>query len=382
MPFVRHSNLIVNLSVAVLVALGLVMLASTSVWVEEEGQHYHHLTRQAIWVVVGLLVALGAAAGDYRRLREVWPWLLVGACLLLACCYIPGIAVERYGEARWIRVPLIGQFQPSEAAKPVLVIVLAAWFARYQAETRSFWKGFVIPAALLGIPVALIFFEKDMGTAVSVAIAGFAVLFLAGVRIPYLLASSIAGGSLFWHFVRTNENRWNRIMAFLDLEAHKEGFGHQQWRGLLAFGNGGTSGMGLGNGAEKHGYLPLAHSDFIFPVIGEELGLWFTLGTVLCYVLIAVFGLLVAVHASDPFGRLLATGVTAMLVFPAILNIAVTTASVPNTGLPLPFVSYGGSNMVFALGCVGLLASVHRRTALVEHGAMPLEKQRTYAVRL
>lgn len=382
MPFVRHSNLIISLAVAGLVVLGLVMLASTSVWVEDEGQHYHHLTRQSIWVVVGLVAAVAAAAMDYRKLRAIWPWMLLGACLLLGLCYVPGIAIERFGEARWIRVPLIGQFQPSEMSKPVVVIVLAAWFSRYQAETRSLLKGFVIPMALLGIPVALIFFEKDMGTAVSVGAAGFAMLFLAGVRLPYLFVSAAAGGSLFWHFVRTNENRWNRIIAFLDLEAHKELFGHQQWRGLLAFGNGGMSGLGLGNSAEKHGYLPLAHTDFIFPVVGEELGLWFTLGTVLCYVLIAVFGLLVAVHASDPFGRLLAAGVTAMLVVPAILNIAVTTACLPNTGLPLPFVSYGGSNLVFALGCVGLLVSVHRRSVVAEEGALPFEKQRRYAVRL
>jgi cell division protein FtsW len=383
MPFVRHSNLIVSLAVAFLVALGLVMLASTSVWIEGEGQHYHHVTRQAIWVAVGLFVALLAAATDYRNLRQVWPWLLGGACVLLALCYVPGIAIERYGEARWIRVPLIGQFQPSEAAKPVLVIALAAWFAHYQAETRSFWKGFVVPGVLLGLPVALIFFEKDMGTAVSVGIAGFAVLFLAGVRFPYLLVSSVTAGALFWHVVRSNENRWNRIMAFLDLEAHKLDFGLQQWRALLAFGSGGTSGLGLGNGMEKHGYLPFAHTDFIFPMVGEELGLWFTLGIVLCYVLISVFGLLIAVHASDPFGRLLAAGLTAMLVVPAILNIAVTTACVPNTGLPLPFVSYGGSNLVFALASVGLLASIHRRTAVVEHGALPFEKkQRRYAVRL
>jgi len=382
MPFVRHSNLIVNLAVAFLVALGLVMLASTSVWIEDPGQHYHHLTRQALWAGLGLFVALLAAAMDYRKLRQVWPWLLGGACVLLALCYVPGIAIERYGEARWVRVPLIGQFQPSEAAKPVLVIALAAWFAHFRAETRSFWKGFVIPGLLLGFPVALIFFEKDMGTAVSVGVAGGAVLFLAGVRMPYLLISSIGASGMFWHVVRSNENRWSRIMAFLDLEAHKLDFGLQQWRALLAFGAGGMSGLGLGNGAEKHGYLPFAHTDFIFPMVGEELGLWFTLGIVLCYVLISVFGLLIAVQASDPFGRLLAAGLTAMLVVPAILNIAVTTACVPNTGLPLPFVSYGGSNLVFALGCIGLLASIHRRSVVIEHGALPFEKQRRYAVRL
>jgi cell division protein FtsW len=267
----------------------------------------------------------------------------------------------------------------------VVIIVLSAWFARYQAETKKFWRGFVLPMALLGIPTGLIFFEKDMGTAVSVGAAGFAILFVAGTRLPYLLGSVAVGGGLFWHFVRSNENRWNRIVAFLDLEAHKLDVGLQQWRSLQAFASGGVTGRGLGNGAEKHDYLPFAHTDFIFPMIGEELGLWFTLAVVLCFVCVAVFGFLIALHASDPFGRYLAVGVTAMIVVPAMLNIAVTTAVLPNTGLPLPFVSYGGSNLVFALFCAGLLISVHRRAAVVEQGVLPFEKRKpkhSYAVRM
>jgi len=345
-PFNRHSHLFVCFAVATLVGLGLVMLASTSVWVENEGQQYYHLTRQVIWVLVGLGVACVAAGTDYRKLRQHWLLFLLGACFLLALCYVPGVALERNGEARWIKVPGIGQFQPSEVAKPVVVLVLAAWFARYQAETRKFWKGFVWPMALLGIPTALIFFEKDMGTAVSVGTAGFAVLYVAGVRLPYLLASAGAGGGMFWYFVRSNENRWHRIVAFMDLEQYKLGVGLQQWRALQAFGSGGMAGRGLGNGA--------------------------------------VFGFLIAIHASDPFGRLLAVGVTAMIVVPAMLNIAVTTAVLPNTGLPLPFVSYGGTNLVFALACAGLLISVHRRSVVVEQGVLPFEKVRSerYAVKM
>jgi cell division protein FtsW len=221
-----------------------------------------------------------------------------------------------------------------------------------------------------------------MGTAVSVGAAGFIMLFAAGTRIPLLGLTAAGGAGLLWHFVRNNENRWSRIMAFQDLEAHKLDYGLQQWRGLLAFANGGLNGVGFGNGAEKHGYLPFAHTDFIFPVIGEELGLWFTLATVLCYVLITVFGLLIALHASDTFGRLLAVGLTAMLAVPAILNIAVTTAMVPNTGLPLPFVSYGGTNLVFALAGVGLLVSIHRQAIFGARTDMPLEREQSYAVRL
>ena len=148
----------------------------------------------------------------------------------------------------------------------------------------------------------------------------------------------------------------------MDLEANKLGSGLQQWRSIIAFSNGGYNGLGLGNGAEKHGYLPYAHTDFIFPMVGEELGLWFTLGTIFCYVIIAVYGIGVAIYASDAFGRLLAIGLTGLIVIPSMMNIGVTTGLLPNTGLPLPFVSYGGTNLVFTLVAVGLLISIHRRS--------------------
>jgi len=378
----RHSALIVSITVALLVALGLVMLASTSVWIETEGQNYYHLTRQAMWVGIGLAAAVLAASIDYRLLRRWWVVWMVGGCVLLALCYVPAVALSGYGETRWIRVPLVGQFQPSEPAKVMIAVVLAAWFASHQGETKRFWKGFVIPGMLLALPVGLIFFEKDMGTAAAVGVAGFAMLYAAGTRLPYLLVSATGASCVVWHFVRNNENRWSRIEAWQHLEAHKLDFGLQQWRGLLAFGNGGLNGVGLGNGAEKHGYLPFAHTDFIFPMVGEELGLWYTLGAVLCYVLLAVFGLVIAVHASDAFGRLLAAGLTAMLVVPAMLNIAVTTAAVPNTGLPLPFVSYGGTNLTFALACVGLLVGIHRQVMYVESEPLPVDREREYALRL
>jgi cell division protein FtsW len=198
-----------------------------------------------------------------------------------------------------------------------------------------------------------------MGTAASLGAAGLCMIFVAGVRLRYLVPAIIGASYVFYHFVQSDANRWSRIMAFLDLETHKLGYGHQQWRGLLAFGNGGFEGVGVGNGAEKHGYLPFAHTDFIFPMIGEELG-WVAFVVVLCFVTYTVFGFLIAMKANDVFGRLLAIGLTTIIVIPAMVNIGVTTASLPNTGLPLPFVSYGGTNLVITLASVGLLISVHR----------------------
>lgn len=375
----RHAHFVL-LAVAALLGVGLVMLASTSVWTEE-GQDYALLKRQLTSVSVGAVGATLLALFDYRWLRRWWLWIFVGSCVMLALCYTP-LGLERNGEVRWIRMPILGQVQPSETAKLAIVVALAAWYAKYQAETRSWWRGFVVPGALLGVPIVLIFFEKDMGTAVALGAAGFCLLIIAGSRLAYLLPAAVAGAAAFVYFVMIDAHRMARITAFLDLEAHKQEMGFQQWRGLLAFGNGGLDGLGLGNGAEKHGYLPFAHTDFIFPMVGEELGLWFTLGCVLCYVLIAVFGMMIAVNASDHFGRLMAAGATCVIIFPAILNIGVTTAVLPNTGLPLPFVSYGGSNLVFTMAVVGLLVAVHRRSVIARRTELPKIKERKLNIRL
>ncbi len=358
----RRNAIMLCMSTAALVVLGVVMLASTSVWVPD-GAEYSIVKKQSMWAVVGVVSASILAYMDYRILKKWAKWIFALAVLLLITCYIPGLRHEVNGEARWIVLPVIGQFQPSEIGRIGALIGLAAWMAHYQAETRSFKRGFLQPGIIMIVPVLLIFFEKDMGTAAVLGASCFLLLYVAGTRVRYLLPSAALGMAAFYVLVRSNENRWNRIMAFLDLENHKLDFGLQQWRGLLAFGNGGVNGLGLGNGAEKHGYLPFAHTDFIFPMIGEELGLWFTLGTVFCYVIIGIYGIGIAVNAPDPFGRFLAVGVTCSIVIQAALNIGVTTALLPNTGLPLPFVSYGGTNLVFTLAAIGLLVSIHRRSS-------------------
>ncbi|MGB6222234.1 FtsW/RodA/SpoVE family cell cycle protein [Haloferula sp.] len=380
----RYCNIALCTAVAALVALGLVMLASTSAWVRGVEEPYYFFSRQAWMAAFGVVAAFALARLDPKYLRQWWPWILVCSCVLLVLCYVPGIAHESNGEARWIYFPVVNRFQPSEVAKAVTMIALAGWFARWQTETRTLIRGFMIPATLLGIPFALILFETDMGTAVGLGAAGFSVLFIAGTRLLFLLPTTGIGAVAFGFLVRSNENRWSRIEAWLNLEdpVHQLDKGLQQWRALLAFGNGGVNGQGLGNGFEKFGHMPYAHTDFIFPNIGEELGLWGTLGTVLCYVVIAVAGVGIAVSAHNVFNRCLAIGLTAVIVVPAMINIAVTTAVLPNTGLPLPFVSYGGTNLVFTLASVGLLCGIQRRSRLERVKAEPLTANKTYEVRL
>jgi len=208
--------------------------------------------------------------------------------------------------------------------------------------------------------------------------AAFAMMYVAGVRTWLLGLAAGAGATLLGLVVYFNPNRMARIMAFMDpdnVEAQRGAF-FQQWRALLAFGNGGVSGRGLGNGAEKHGYLPFAHTDFIFPIIGEELGLAATLAVILAFVLIAVAGILIAQRAPDRFMSLVAVGLTANIVIPAAVNVGVATAMLPNTGLPLPLVSYGGTNLIFTLVSVGLLCGVYLRSSYQESAAVTTRRSR------
>ncbi len=381
----RNAAIVLCLAVALLVALGLIMLASTSAWVNGvDDDPYFLVKRQGAFAAAGLLAALVAGCIDYRILRRVWIPLLIVGCLLLLLCYVPGVQVVVKGEARWIWAPVIGRFQPSEVAKMVVIIALAAWFAQNQAEAKSFLRGFVLPGLVLGIPVALIFFEKDMGTAVALGGAGFLVMFTAGTRVSLLSLVTVIGILGLYKAVESDPYRRMKFEALLNLddpEVQRKA-GYQQYRAKLALASGGLLGAGLGNGAEKHGYLPEAHTDFIFPVVGEELGLLCTLGIVFSFVLISTSGISIALHASDPFGKLLGLGLTAVIALPALMNIGVATSVLPNTGLPLPFVSYGGTNLIFTLAAVGLLVSLHRRACHAERSEMPLIKEKQLALKI
>jgi cell division protein FtsW len=187
----RHCSTILCIAVAALVALGLIMLASTSAWVRGVENPYHFLSRQTVMVVVGLIAAIVVARWPIEKFRSYAPWMFIVACVLLALCFVPGIGVSIFGSKRWIQVPLIGQFQPSELAKIVVVICLAAWFARWQTEVHTFWRGFVLPGMIAGVPILLIAAETDVGSALSLSVAVGAVLFCVGTRLLYAVPTAL-----------------------------------------------------------------------------------------------------------------------------------------------------------------------------------------------
>ena len=380
----RSASILLCLAVAALVVLGLAMLASTGAWVRGVDETFF-VRKQTMMVVIGVGLAVAAAFFPNEKLRRWVPWFWGATLIMLILCYVPGINVEIYGSKRWIQVPLIGQFQPSELAKIVTVMSLAAWFARWQTEVPTFLRGFVIPGILAGVPILAIAGETDVGSALALSVATGAILYTVGTRMIFVVPTALSVMTAAAFYIRNNENRWSRIEAWLDLESpvHQIGKGMQQYRGLLALGNGGTWGVGLGNGVEKFGKLTFAHIDFIFPVIGEELGLVFTLGVIVCYLIIAVTGTAIAVQATNVFNRCMALGLTCVIVIPAMVNIGVTTAVLPNDGLPLPFVSFGGTSLVFSLVAVGMLVGIHRAShANSGTGQFPLTRDTRLSVRL
>lgn len=380
----RYASTVLCIAVAALVSLGLVMLASTSMWVSGVEDPYHFLQRQTVMVCIGLVAAVTCACIRCDHLRAMAPLMYLFACALLVCCFVPGIAAPELGSNRWIRMPVINRFQPSEMAKIVVIICVASWFARWQTEVASFWRGFVLPGVLAAIPLGLIAVETDVGSAITLSITLAAVFFCIGSRLIYTIPAGLAAVAGATWFLMNDPVRWTRIDGWLDLEnpEHALGVNMQQLRSLYALGNGGPWGVGLGNGTEKFGTLTYAHIDFIGANVGEELGLVAMLVMVLCFVLIAVAGFAITLQAKDVFHRCLALGLTCLIVVPGMQNLAVITAAMPNDGLPLPFVSYGGTSLVFSLAAVGILVGIHFQS----HGPVveeySLEKQVKYAVRL
>jgi len=360
----RKSAYILFLAVLGLLVIGIVMLFSTSAFARDShGDVYFFIKRQAIWFGVGLVVCIFAALTDYHLWQRTWWLWFAMALVILALCYVPHIGMRLNGSRRWIGWGPI-TFQPSELAKVAVIFFLASWFSRYEKTDRKLLVGFILPLAIISLPAVLVLGEVDLGTTALIGTTAFVVMFIAGASPLWLGAVSLTGlGTLLIVATQISE-RMGRLSAFLHPQHFKEDAGLQQMQALIAWGSGGLDGLGLGNGRQKMLYLPYAHTDFIFPIVGEELGLRFSLLVVFLFVVIIVCGTMIALHAKDRFGLLLGCGVVSLLALQAAVNIGVTTSLLPNKGLPLPFISYGGSNLVACMFGVGLLLNIYRQGIL------------------
>ncbi len=318
------------------------------------------LFKQIVWVAVSLLVGGYAAIVnlDWLRNRTI---LIFGLCLFgLVLTLLPGVGVKVNGAQRWIGLGSL-RIQPSEFAKIGMVLLLAKYFSEEQRMIGSLVKGFIVPSMLIGSVCGLIILQPDFGTCFLCGAVGAILMFQAGVGLKWLMPVAGLAVSVFSVLVYFDPVRIRRVTSFLDVEANANDSAYQLWQGMLAFGVGGVEGVGLGMGRQQMYFLPEAHTDFIFPVIGEELGLIATF-----FILIAFFILFFSVgvklrQVSRLHEYLLAMGSLLFVVLQAIINMGVVTGCLPTKGMSLPFISYGGSNLVVTFIFVGLIINVMRR---------------------
>jgi cell division protein FtsW len=360
----RKSAYILFIAVLGMLVIGIVMLFSTSAFARDSHNDvYFFIKRQGLWFGIGLVICAVGALMDYHFWQRTW-WLWFGLALIaLALCFVPHLGMRINGSRRWVGLGPF-TFQPSEIAKIAGVFFLAYWFARDEKTSNSTLHGFILPLVVIAPLLILILWEVDLGTTVLLGATAFAVMFIAGANPILLGLVSFVGLSGMLVVATQMSERMGRLAAFLDPQRFKEDAGLQQMQALIAWGSGGMEGLGLGNGRQKMLYLPYAHTDFIFPMIGEELGLRISLLVVFLFVIIIVCGMMIALHAKDRFGLLLGGGIVSLLGLQAAVNIGVTTSLLPNKGLPLPFISYGGSNLVACLFGVGLLLNIYRQGVL------------------
>jgi cell division protein FtsW len=304
---------------------------------------------------------------DYRVLKDYNSYIFAFTILMLLAVLSPHVGTKVNGARRWLSLGhgSIG-FQPSEFAKTALIICVAWYGERYRRQMDTVKRGLVMPALLVGSLVGLVFVEPDRGTSILMAAVAGGMLFIAGARWKFIIPSLMMCVLLIGISMRGDKMRNDRVEAWKHPELYKTGVGYQTYQGLLALGSGGVLGLGLGESREKLGFLPEKTTDFILPIIGEELGLVATLSIVGAFMLLTFAGFYIAANAPDTFGRLLATGITLLFSIQAFINIAVVTNTIPNKGMPLPFISRGGSNLLIMLINVGLLLSIARKSNVLQ----------------
>jgi len=360
----------------VLLGIGLVMVASTAP-ASNPAQARYLVLKHTLWLAASLVALLLTYSVDYHRLRPFTVPLLLASLASLVAVLFVGATVN--GAKRWFRVGELS-LQPSEFCKLALCLYMADFLAREQERIKTFFKGFVQPMLIMGVAFVLILREPDFGTALLIAMVTFGMLYVAGIRMIHVVPAAIASAPLLVYIAMRMPHVWQRIVTFLNPWAEPQGAGYQIVQSLIALGSGGLTGLGLGNSRQKLLYLPEANSDFVFAIIGEELGLVGAATVVALFALLFWCGLKVARRAPDLYGSLLAFGITFTIGLQAVVNIAVVTCSAPTKGIALPMVSAGGSALVATMAALGLLMNVashiEAETPPAELGAVKLTRKK------
>lgn len=344
-----------------LAAIGVVMVYSSSAIKAQEkyGDPFLFLKKQLLWAVIGLAVMVWAMYRDYRTFQRYAPVLFLASLLFLLLVLIPSVGVKVNGARRWLR--LFGvSFQPSELAKLSIVLLLARFFARNVDRVENFPRGLLPPLIFSGLVFGLIVLQPNFGTAVVLLLAATALCYVAGVRLSHLGIVLLAVGPLAFLLVQTHPYAKARLLTMLDPVHASSKAAYQIHQSFYALGPGGLLGRGLGDSVQKLFYLPESHTEFIFAIVGEEVGFVGALLVVFLFGILLWRGTRIALRAPDLFGTYAAMGITCTIVAQAAINLAVVVGLLPTTGVPLPFLSFGGSSLVTTFLCIGILLSISR----------------------
>ncbi|MBI4226880.1 MAG: putative lipid II flippase FtsW [Candidatus Omnitrophica bacterium] len=357
---------------AMLVAAGIVMIYSASAIQAQEVYHnrWYFLERHVAYAALGVLLSGLVLAMDCQWLRRHLRWLLLISGVLLIAVLVPGLGYEVSGARRWFRLGFLS-FQPSELAQVVVILYLADVLARKQDRLRSFIHGFLPPMLILGTFVGLMLLQPDLGTSVALASVVFLMLFVSGIEMIHLGPALASAIPVLGILIASKPYRVRRILAFANPWADPQGAGFQLIQSLVAIGTGGIWGVGLGQSRQKLFYLPAAHTDFIFSIIAEELGLLGATAILALFLAFVWIGVRIALRATDLFAQLACLGLAGLVGLKALIHMAVATGMVPTKGLPLPFVSFGGTSLIFNLMIVALLLNMGRGRATAPANILP-----------
>jgi cell division protein FtsW len=357
----RQNRIYLAATVFCLICIGVVMIYSSSCVyaLSELKDSAYFLKRHLIFLTIGFIFTLAVMAVDYRILQKYAKPLLLFSVLLLIFVLIPGIGKKSSGAQRWFKLGMIS-FQPSELVKLAVIIYTADFLSRKQKLITDLKQGFIPLMLMMGLVCLLVVKQPDLGTTVEIAVVVLAMMFVAGARMAHLSLIALAAVPVIIYLVTSASYRMARIMAFLDPWQDAQGIGFQLTQSQIAIGSGGWFGVGLGKSQQKLFYLPAAHTDFIYSIIGEEFGLRGTLFIIILFLLLLWHGTRIAIRTVDSFGYYICVGILVMFGMQAAVNIGVSMGALPTKGLPLPFISYGGSALIFHMAAIGLLLNISR----------------------
>jgi len=352
-----------------LVSVGVVMVYSASavLAVKRFGDSFYFFKRQLVWAAVGVLILMAFAMTPYSLWYRISTPMILLSCLLLLLVLIPHVGMEANGSRRWLKWSSFS-FQPSELAKLAIVVYLARYLSRKDSQLEDFLHGFFPPVVIVGVVLFLVMGEPDLGTSVLIGIVAGCLLFAGGARYSHLLMLAVLLIPVAVGLVLGTGYRRQRFLSFLDPWNHQADGGFQVIQSFLALGGGGPMGTGLGEGRQKLFFLPEPHTDFIFSVLGEELGFLGAAAVLILYLILIARGLMISIHADQPFGYYLGLGISLMLGLQAMMNVGVVTGLLPTKGLTLPLLSYGGSSLVTSLAGIGIILSISKRREATGRG--------------